>query len=306
MLKILYQELLKRIKYTGLCVVFIACIHTTLACVPKPPPLLPSPKPARIALVLGAGASRGFAHIGVLKILESNKIPIHMIVGTSAGSFVGSLYAYGFDAYTLQTMAISIQRDDIIDLTIPDNGFVKGEKLENYVNWALRDTPMEKLQIPFYAVATNIETGKEFVFGTGNTGTAVRASCSIPGIFRPVKLSDGTYVDGGVVSPLAIDAARRYGADVVIAVDISSSPANSSPKSTIETILQSIDIMHAKISQMQLGKADAVIRPNVGHIGAADFTKIHEAILEGEKATLNALPKINQIISRMRQEGSIK
>ena len=297
---------MKRIKYTGLSVVVIACILTTLACVTKPPPLLPPPKPAKVALVLGAGASRGFAHIGVLKILESNKIPIHMIVGTSAGSFVGSLYAYGFDAYTLQTMAFSIQRDDIIDLTIPDNGFVRGEKLENYVNWALKDTPMEKLQIPFYAVATNIETGKEFVFGTGNTGTAVRASCSIPGIFRPVKLSDSTYVDGGVVSPLAIDAARRYGADVVIAVDISSSPANSSPKSTIETILQSIDIMHAKISHMQMGKADVVIRPNVGHIGTADFSKRHEAILEGERATLNALPNINQIISRMRQEGSIK
>ena len=296
---------MKKIRFTCLSIVIITCILTTLACVPKATPLLPSPKPVRIALVLGAGASRGFAHIGVLKILESNKIPIHMIVGTSAGSFVGSLYAYGIDAYGLQSMALSIQRDDIVDLTIPDNGFVKGEKLESYVNWVLRDTAMEKLQIPFYAVATNIQTGEEVVFGTGNTGTAVRASCSIPGIFRPVKLSDGTYVDGGVVSPLAIDAARRYGADVVIAVDISSSPANSSPRSTIETILQSIDIMHAKISQMQLGRADVVIRPDVGHIGAADFSKRHEAILEGEKATLSALPNINQIISRMRQEGGI-
>jgi NTE family protein len=306
MLTMSYQEPLRKTKHAGLSIIIIACILATLACVPKPPPLLPSPKPAKIALVLGAGASRGFAHIGVLKILESNRIPIHMIVGTSAGSFVGSLYAYGFDAYTLQTMAFSIQRDDVVDLTIPDNGFVKGEKLENYVNWALRDTPMEKLQIPFYAVATNIQTGEEFVFGTGNTGSAVRASCSIPGIFRPVKLSDGTYVDGGVVSPLAIDAARRYGADVVIAVDISATPANSPPRSTIETILQSIDIMHAKMCQIQLSRADVVIRPNVGHIGAADFSKRHEAILEGEKATLSALPDINRIISRMKQEGIIR
>jgi NTE family protein len=306
MLKTSYQDPLREIKNAGLSIIIIACIFAILACVPKPPPLLPPPKPAKIALVLGAGASRGFAHIGVLKILESNKIPIHMIVGTSAGSFVGSLYAYGFDAYTLQTMAISIQRDDIIDLTIPDNGFVKGERLENYVNWALKDTPMEKLQIPFYAVATKIQTGEEVVFGTGNTGTAVRASSSIPGIFQPVKLSGGTYVDGGVVSPLAIDAAKRYGADVVIAVDISANSANSSPKSTIETILQSIDIMHAKISQIQLGRADVVIRPDVGHIGAADFSKRHEAILEGEKATLSALPNIREIISRMSKEGSIK
>ncbi len=297
---------MRRIKYTGISVVITVCIFIALACVPKPPPLMPSPKPPKIALVLGAGASRGFAHIGVLKILESNKIPIHMVVGTSAGSFVGSLYAYGFDAYRLQTMAFAIQRDDIVDLMVPDNGFFKGEKLENYVNWALRDTPIEKLQIPFYAVATNIQTGEETVFGTGNTGTAVRASCSIPGIFRPVKLSGGTYVDGGVVSPIAIDAARRYGADFVIAVDISSILASSPPQSTIETILQSIDIMHAKISQIQLAKADVVIRPNVGHIGAADFTKRHEAILEGEKATLAALPAINQIISRIRQEGSVR
>ncbi|MGO9136417.1 MAG: patatin-like phospholipase family protein [Syntrophales bacterium] len=306
MLKMSYQDPWKRIKCTGLYIVIITCILTTLACVTKAPPLLPSPRPVKVALVLGAGASRGFAHIGVLKILESNRIPIHMIVGTSAGSFVGSLYAYGFDAYSLQTMAFSIQRDDIVDLTIPDNGFVKGEKLENYVNWALKDTPMEKLQIPFYAVATNIQTGEEVVFGTGNTGTAVRASCSIPGIFRPVKLSDGTYVDGGVVSPLAIEAARRYGADIVIAVDISTSLANSPPRSTIETILQSIDIMHAKISQMQVSKADVVIRPNVGHIGAADFSKRHEAILEGERAALSALPKINLLISGMRREGNMR
>jgi len=229
-----------------------------------------------------------------------------MIVGTSAGSFVGSLYAYGIDAFTLQTMALSIQRDDIVDLTIPDNGFVKGEKLENYVNWALRDTPIEKLQTAFYAVATNIQTGEEVVFGKGNTGTAVRASCSIPGIFRPVKLSDGTYVDGGVVSPVAVDAARRYGADVVIAVDISSNLANSPPRSTIETILQSVDIMHAKIAQTQLARADVVIRPNVGHIGASDFGKRHEAILEGEKAALQAMPAINQIISRTVQGVSLR
>jgi NTE family protein len=228
-----------------------------------------------------------------------------MIVGTSVGSFVGSLYAYGYDAYQLQTMSFSLQRDDLIDLTIPDNGFVKGEKLENYINWALRDTTIEKLRLPFFAVATNIQTGDEIVFGTGNTGTAVRASCSIPGIFRPVKISDGMYVDGGVVSPLAVDAAKRHGADVVIAVDISSNIDGSPPKSTIETLLQSISIMNAKMSQMQVGRADVVIKPNVGYIGTADFSKRHEAILEGEKAAMDALPKINKIMSRLRQEGRL-
>ena len=146
-----------------------------------------------------------------------------MVVGTSVGSFVGSLYAYGYSPYELQTIAIGLQKDDIVDYIIPDNGFIKGEKLENFVNNKVKYTPIDKFKIPFYAVATNIQTGEEMVFGRGNTGKAVRASCSIPGIFKPDLIGDKMYVDGGVVSPLAIDVARRYGADVVIAVDISSS-----------------------------------------------------------------------------------
>ena len=290
-------------------IVIIACLLILTSCVPKqmpePQPPPPPPKPAKIALVLGAGASKGFAHIGVLKILESNKIPIHMIVGTSVGSFVGSLYAYGYDAYRLQTISFSLEREDLFDLTIPDNGFVKGERLESYVNKTLRNTPIEKLRIPFYAIATDITKGEEIVFGAGNAGTAVRASCSVPGVFQPAKIAGRTYVDGGVVSPLGINAARKYGADVVIAVDISSSLDTSVPQRTIDTILQSINIMYSKISLIQLSKADVVIRPNVGYIGSADFSRRHEAILEGEKAALTALPDITAIVSKLRQEGRL-
>jgi len=299
-------RVLNRVTHYGVYAVIIVFSLVIAACVPKTAvPTTPTVRPAKIAVVLGAGASKGFAHIGVLKVLENNKIPVHMIVGTSVGSFVGSLYAYGFSAYQLQTISFSLQREDLVDLAIPDNGFVKGEKLENYVNWSLKNTSIEKLLIPFHAVATNVQTGEETVFGTGNTGIAVRASCSIPGIFRPVSIADATYVDGGLVSPLGIDAARKYGADVVIAVDISSSLDGSAPQGTIETILQTINIMYAKISQTQIGRADVVIRPNVGHIGSADFSKRHEAILEGEKAAMEALPKINQIIANLKQEGRL-
>jgi NTE family protein len=265
----------------------------------------PPTGPAKIALVLGAGASRGFAHIGVLKVLESNKIPVHMIVGTSAGSFVGSLYAYGYNAFDLQRLSFAIERDDIIDLTIPDNGFIKGEKLEGYINQMLGNRPMEKLKIPFYAVVTDIQSGREVVFGSGNTGTAVRASCSIPGIFRPVNISGRMYVDGGVVSPVAVEAARRLGADVVIAVNVSGDVEASAPEGTIETLLQSVSIMYSKLSAIQLSKADVVIKPRVGYIGSADFSKRHEATLEGEKAALEALPKIKEILNKLRQEGRL-
>jgi len=266
----------------------------------------PPPKPARVAVVLGAGASRGFAHIGVLKILESNGIPVHMLVGTSAGSFVGSLYAYGFNAFQLQKMALSIEQSDIIDMTIPDNGFIKGEKLEEYVNSLLKNTPIEKLRLPFYAVATSLPDGQEVIFGKGNTGKAVRASCSIPGIFRPARIGEKIYVDGGVVSPVAVDAARRYGADIVIAVDISADRDTKPPEDTIGTILQSVNIMYSKLSAVQTAKADIVIKPKVGYIGSAEFEKRHEAIMEGEKAALAALPAIQAVISRLRQEKRIE
>jgi NTE family protein len=269
------------------------------------PPPLPPPKPAKIAVVLGAGASKGFAHVGVLKVLESQQIPIHLIVGSSAGNFVGSLYAYGIDVFQLQTMAMSLLKDDVVDWTIPDNGFVRGEKLENYVNKTVRQTPLERLKIPFLAVATNLQTGEEIVFATGNTGRAVRASCSIPGVFQPVRIGDKAYVDGGVVSPVAVEAARRAGADVVIAVDISAGVAGSVPQGILDTILQSIDIMYAKIATAQLRNADVVIRPQVSHIGSSDFEKRNEAILEGEKAATQALPQIRQILDKLRQEGRL-
>lgn len=286
---------------------FLICFLVSIfifSCAPKEE-VKPTLPPVRIAVVLGAGASKGFAHIGVLKVLESNKIPVHMIIGTSAGSFVGSLYAYGYNAFELQKLSFSIEKGDVADLTIPDNGFIKGEKLEAYINRILKNTPLEKLKIPFYAVATDIQSGKEIVFGTGNTGTAVRASCSIPGIFRPVNILGKVYVDGGVVSPVAVDAARILGADIVIAVDISGDVDSTQPTGTIETILQSINIMYSKLAAIQLSKADVVIRPKVGYIGSADFSKRHEAVLEGEKAAIEALPKILDIINKLKLEGRL-
>ena len=289
--------------FGGICAGVLLLMMVSCAAAPKE--ITVPPKPAKIAVVLGAGASRGFAHIGVLKILDLNKIPIHMIVGTSVGSFVGSLYAYGYSPYDLQAIALSLEKDDVADYTVPDNGFIKGEKLENFINNKVKYTPIDKFRIPFYAVATNVQTGEEMAFGRGNTGKAVRASCSIPGIFQPPVIGDRMYVDGGVVSPLAVDVARRYGADVVIAVDISSNMGSNAPTGTLETILQAVDIMYSKMADVQVKYADVVIRPKVGKIGASDFSRRHEAIMEGEKAAAAALPAINQIIAKLRQQGRL-
>lgn len=285
---------------------FIVCCSLIVsACATTSPRQVPPPQPARIALVLGAGASKGFAHVGVLKILESNKVPINMIVGTSVGSFVGSLYASGYDAYALQKISLSLEKSDVAELTLPDNGFLKGDRLRNYINSKVRNAPIEKLKIPFYAVATNIKTGESIVFNTGNTGMAVQASCAIPGVFQPAKFSGTSYVDGGVVKPLAVDVAKQYGADVVIAVDIASGIDSVVPTSTMETIMKSIQIMYSNMSQIPISQADVVIKPDVGFVGSTDFSHRNEAIMEGEKAAMAAMPKINALLAKLRQEGRL-
>jgi NTE family protein len=283
----------------------IALTLTAVSCTLKE--VQPPPRPAKIAVVLGAGASKGFAHVGVLKVLEFHKIPIHLVVGTSVGSLVGSLYAYGYNAFQLQELSLSIDKGDVLDpFLVPTNGFFRGEKLEEFINKTVKNTPIEKLKIPFYAVTTDIQNGQEVVFGKGNTGMAVRASCSVPGIFRPLKIGDRMYVDGGVVSPVAVDAAKRFGADVVIAVDVSSGVERSQPEGTMEAIMQSITIMYSKLAAIQLARAEVVINPKVGQIASFDFSKRHEAILEGEKAAMEALPHIMKIVNQLRAEGRLE
>jgi len=241
--------------------------------------------------------------VGVLKVLEANRVPVRRVVGTSVGSLVGCLYAFGHPAEEIQRMALELGRADVVDLVVPDNGFIRGEKLEAYVNRMVRDTPMEEFPVAFHAVATDLLTGREKIFSRGNAGLAVRASCSIPGIFQPAKIGGDCYVDGGLVSPVPVDAARRMGAEAVIAVDISGGVEGSVPSGILDTLIQSGNIMYAKIAEEQISLADVVIRPKVGDIFSGDFTKRHEAILEGEKAAREALPEIFRLSTRSPAPG---
>jgi NTE family protein len=287
---------------------FMVSLVVTLVACATTPPLPPARlKPATIAVVLGAGASKGFAHIGVLKVLEAQNIPIHMVVGTSVGSLVGSLYASGKTAFELQGIAMKMERDNIIDYDwkIWNGGLIKGGKLENFINLNIQNTPIEKLKIRYYAVATNAATGEEVVFDRGNTGMAVHASCSVPGVFRPLKIGSSTYLDGSVVSPVAVDVARRNGADIVIAVDISGGINTDVPSGIMDTMRKSVDIMYSRIAEYQTKNADIVIRPNMKNIGSTDMNKFNEAIFEGEKAASLKIPEILKIVARLKQEGRL-
>ena len=266
-----------------------------------------SPVPVKVGIALGGGAAKGFAHIGVIKMLEANGIKPVVVSGTSAGSVVGALYASGMDAYAMQEKAFALDESKIRDVSLFSGGVVKGQKLQDYVNELVGGRTIEKMKKPFAAVATRLEDGERTVFVRGNTGQAVRASSSIPGVFEAVTIGKAHFVDGGVVSPVPVDAARELGADFVIAVDISSKANGiASPTSMLGNINQSIRIMGGKLGALELQRADIVIRPKVNDIGPADFEQKNRAILEGERAAQAALPQIKAKIAALQAARTAK
>ena len=256
--------------------------------------------PVKIGLALGGGAAKGFAHIGVIKILEANGFTPVVVSGTSAGSVVGALYASGMNAFELQEKAVALDEAKIRDLQISSGGLVLGQKLEDYVNAQVQNKPLEKLAKPFVAVSTRLEDGERTVFNTGNTGQAVRASSSVPGVFQPVAIGKHHYVDGGITSPVPVDAARKLGADLVIAVDISNKARGTTPGNMLGALNQSIAIMGQKLGAAELERADVTIRPKVLDIGAADFSQRANAIIEGEKAAVAAMPEIRKRVAELQ------
>jgi len=279
----------------ALAVLLAACAAAPRKEEAPPPAAVPSAvaaPPPKIALVLGGGAARGYAHVGVIKTLESNGIRPDIIVGTSVGSVVGALYAAGYSGFELQRLAIGMDDALVSDWSLPDRGFIKGEALQNYVNAVLSNRPIEKLARTLAVVATDLQTGEAIVFRTGNAGMAVRASSSVPGIFQPVRINGHDYVDGGLVSPVPVKIARSLGADVVIAVDVSSRPRYGKTASSLDVLLQTFNIMGQSIASHELLQADVVIRPNVDGVGGTDFQGKHVAILEGEKAAAESLPSL--------------
>ncbi|KRG44536.1 Patatin [Stenotrophomonas pictorum JCM 9942] len=258
-------------------------------------------KPVKIGVALGGGAAKGFAHIGVIKMLEANGFEPVVVSGTSAGSVVGALYASGMNAFQMQQKAVALDEASIRDIRLFSGGLVQGQKLQDYVNTQVGNKPAEQLKKPFAAVATQLETGDRAVFVRGNVGQAVRASSSIPGVFEPVSIGGKTFVDGGVVSPVPVDAARQLGAEFVIAVDISSRATGQRPSGLLGAVGQSITIMGQRLGEQELARADVIIRPQVLDIGAADFEQRGRAILEGEKAAMAAMPQIRAGVARLQQ-----
>lgn len=287
------------------CLALLLAACTTPAPAPvEPVPVAPVPVPVArepvVAVALGGGGAKGFAHIGVLKVLESHGIRPRIVTGTSAGSFVGSMYASGKTPFDLQDIALRLEEADIRDLTISSQGFIEGRRLQDYVNRVVGNRTIQQLPIRFAAVATDMDTGKKAAFITGNTGQAVRASCSIPNVFLPAVISGKRYVDGGLVSPVPVSTARDLGADIVIAVDISARPKAGSAPGMFSILDQTINIMALGALERELAGADIVISPSVLATGVAELEARHKSILEGERAAQGKLLQIQQAIARFK------
>ena len=261
------------------------------------PPVAKPSRPIRVGLALGGGAARGFAHIGVIKALEARNIQVDLVCGTSAGSVVAALYASGMDGIAINRLALAMDEASISDWAMPfrTRGFLQGVALQNYLNKTLDNRPIEKMAKPLGVVATDLKTGQPILFQRGNTGTAVRASCSVPSIFEPVKIGGHEYVDGGLVSPVPASFARKMGADFVIAVDISTRPETGLTDTTFNVLMQTFTIMGQTIKAYELDKyADVVIRPNLAAMSGSDFGQRNAAILAGEEAVVKIMPELQR------------
>jgi NTE family protein len=248
---------------------------------------------ARIGLALGAGSARGFAHIGVLKALDEAGLKADMIAGTSAGALVGVFYASGYTPWQIEEVALRVRDVDVADLSSGSKrGMLAGEALQKLVNDYVKQAPLERMKIPFAAMATQLKTGESVALKQGNAGAAVRASCAIPGVFVPAVVHGQELVDGGLISPLPVKTVRQMGADFVIAVDVGSKPINNTQSGLYEVLLQSFEIMGRSLSQLEGQSADHVIRPDTARFASTDFSSRRDLIQAGYEAGVQAVAEI--------------
>jgi NTE family protein len=290
----------------ALATLLAACETTPVVPTPSPPAPTPTPtpvvvvpkRPPKIGLALGGGAARGFAHVGVIAALEEAGIKPDFVVGTSAGSLVAAIYASGKNAAQLQQMAIGMEEAEITDWTLPffGRGMLRGEALSRYVNTQVANLKLENMKIPLGIVATDLHTGLGVMFQRGDTGTAVRASSAVPSVFNPVKIGLAEYVDGGLVSPVPVRYARQMGADIVIAVDISSAPEGNAAESQLQILLQTFAIMGKSINSFELKDAELVVRPELVGVKSGDFSAKRRSMDAGKLAMQKAIAQLKALI----------
>lgn len=301
-----------RSRYTLWPVLCLATAACTIA-PPAPGPALSSPveltRAPRVGLALGGGAARGFAHVGVIQVMEEAGIRPDLVVGTSAGSMVAAFYASGRTGSQLQRIAETMDEATFTDWTLPlfSRGMLRGDALTRYVYQQVGGRRIEDLSTPLGILATDLQSGQGVLFERGDIATAVRASSAVPGLFQPVLIAGREYVDGGLVAPVPVRQARQMGADLVIAVDISQQPDANAPGDVFQILLQTFAIMGKSINTLELKGPDlVVVRPALGRISGADFAARNRAIQAGRAAMLQALPQLRRAIEAGTRPMAVK
>ena len=297
---------------TGLAWLLVGCSSLPPS-VPDPqtppvvtPPLVePARRAPRLGLALGGGAARGFAHVGVIQVLEQNGIRPDLVVGTSAGSLVAALYASGKNGAELERTALAMEEATLTDWTLPFNGrgMLRGDALARYVRQAVDGRLIENMALPLGILATDLGNGQGTLFRRGDAAEAVRASSAVPGVFTPVGIAGREYVDGGLVAPVPVSQARAMGAEVVLAVDISSDPQGNDANGMLKVMLQTTAIMGQSINRHELKGAEVVLRPALSGVGSADFSARQRSIAAGRAAMLAALPRLKAELAKLRLVG---
>ncbi|MEO7055822.1 MAG: patatin-like phospholipase family protein [Caldimonas sp.] len=265
-----------------------------VAVAPPPAPVVPPPRRPRIGLALGGGAARGFAHIGVIQVLEENGLAPDLIVGTSAGSLVAALYASGKSGRELAAIADAMDETAFADWSYPGRGLIRGEALARFVRDKTGNRNIEQMRVPLGIAATDLDSGQAILFQRGDTGTAVRASSAVPAVFQPVRIGSHEYVDGGLSAPIPVHHARQMGAEFVIAVDISAVPEGNATGDAARMLMQTFAIMGRSLKNHELREADVVLQPALSGVSGADFTTRRQSIKAGRDVTLAHLAELRE------------
>ena len=251
-----------------------------------------------IGLALGGGFARGFAHLGVLKVLEQHHIPVSHIAGTSVGSIFGAAYASGAPLARILAASRTIRFRDIARWSVSRLGLASNHRLADLIERVFESKQFEDMKIPLAVVATDLAAGEPVVFRQGPLVEAIRASCAYPGLFEPIQIGTRCLADGGLVAPVPTQAARQLGASLVVGVSVGNQDeSRTSPKNIFQVVARAVAAAQRHQADTWERSADLVIRPDVNGLSWDDFGRASEAIAAGEAAALAALPRIKRLLS---------
>jgi NTE family protein len=260
--------------------------------------MIPAARPG-IGLALGGGFARGFAHLGVLRVLEENQIPISHIAGTSVGSILGAAYASGAPLSRIISTCRTLRFRDIARWRVSRLGLASNHRLGDLIERVFESRQFEDLRIPFAAVATDLSTGEPVVFTQGNLVDAIRASCAFPGLFQPVEIGTRCLADGGLVAPVPTRAAREMGATSVLGISVGMHDGfRGAPTNIFQVVSRAVSAAQKHQLEVWERYADLVLRPEVHSLAWDDFDRAEEAIAAGAAAARRALPRIQKLLGQ--------